>query len=484
MKRFFTSLLLVLIMGFKAFTAPTAYLSYSTFSIPGKGPYLETYLTILGKSISFPKDEAGNYQGTATISIDILLKGKSVAKNAYNLLSQPTKDSLNRPNFIDIQRFPLANGTYDVEITVSDPKSTDKPVTVKEKVTVNYPENTPALSGLQLLESYTKSASPSILTKSGYDLMPYNSDFFPENMEKISFYAELYNSGTAVAAEDKFLLESYIRSYESKRKMSAFGRFSKESPMPVNVVLSEFDIKELPSGNYELVIEMRDKTNKLICSTRKFFQRRNPSVQLSLNDLETVATENTFVDKMNNKDTLKEFVRCLRPISDKNEITHAENIIKAGNTDMMKRFILTFWQKRNNLAPEEEWKNYYVQVLAVNKAFGSQIEKGYLTDRGRVYLQYGSPDSRQQYLHESSSYPYEIWQYNKVKKQTNRRFVFFDPELVNDYRLLHSDALGETYEPRWQIRLRAKDHVDPNLDNNKAPGIYGNNPDDNFNNPK
>ncbi len=483
MKRYLF-LLLITIGGFAAHSAPTAYFSYTVFNVPGKGPYVETYLTIIGNTVSFPKNTSGSYQGTVTISMNAVKGDKSLDQRKYNLLSQPTADSLTPPNFTDIQRFFLENGEYTFNITVSDAAAGDQTFSTAEKIVVNVPEDKPSFSSIEFVENYSKSSTPSILTKSGLDLVPYNSDFFPENMGSVIYYAELYNAAKVIPEGDKFLIEAYIRDFERKRKFTQFGRFTKETPQEANVVFSEIDLKELGSGNFELVIEMRDKENKLICSTSKFFQRRNRNVQLSLSSIETVEIENTFVSKISGKDTLMEYMRCVRPISEKSEITHAENILKTGDIEMMKKFVFTFWQKRNNVDPEGEWLRYFEQVKAVNRSFGNQIEKGYLTDRGRVYLQYGTPDNRNIYVHESSSYPYEIWQYNKLRKQSNRKFVFYDPELLNNYKLLHSDALGEPYEPRWQIRLRSRDHVNPNIDKESAPGIYGNNPDDNFRNPK
>lgn len=90
--------------------------------------------------------------------------------------------------------------------------------------------------------------------------------------------------------------------------------------------------------------------------------------------------------------------------------------------------------------------------VEVVKEFSTSIRKGYNTDRGRVYLQYGPPDNRTQMPHEPSAYPYEIWQYYKVKGQSNRRFIFYNPDLVtNDFKLIHSDALGEIMNDQWQL---------------------------------
>jgi hypothetical protein len=118
--------------------------------------------------------------------------------------------------------------------------------------------------------------------------------------------------------------------------------------------------------------------------------------------------------------------------------------------------------------------------------------KGYFTDRGRVYLQYGPPDAQQQVANEPDTYPYEIWQYYRIKDpqtgqfQTNKRFVFWNKDLDgNCYKLLHSDVRGELRDNRWQMRLKARTQNNVNLDvENPNMNTYGTGIDDLFTNPR
>ena len=86
--------------------------------------------------------------------------------------------------------------------------------------------------------------------------------------------------------------------------------------------------------------------------------------------------------------------------------------------------------------------------------YGSSIKKGYVSDRGRVYLQYGAPDNTVRSVFSNDTYPYEIWHYYVLGNQRDKRFVFYNPELTgNDFFLLHSDAKGEIYTVNWQYKL-------------------------------
>ena len=73
-----------------------------------------------------------------------------------------------------------------------------------------------------------------------------------------------------------------------------------------------------------------------------------------------------------------------------------------------------------------------------------------MTDRGRVYLQYGPPNSRNKVDNYAASLPYEIWHYYKLENQTNKKFVFVNSDFAtNEYRLEYSNVFGEVSNAEW-----------------------------------
>ena len=57
---------------------------------------------------------------------------------------------------------------------------------------------------------------------------------------------------------------------------------------------------------------------------------------------------------------------------------------------MLQNYFYRFWHDRDPFNTEQSWKNYYNIVKLVNKEFTNGIIDGHLTDRGRIYLSYGS----------------------------------------------------------------------------------------------
>ncbi|MFH1319936.1 MAG: GWxTD domain-containing protein [Bacteroidota bacterium] len=474
-----------------------AFFSYAKFLSSETGPYLEIYLAIDGNSIVYTKNDPGKFQGA--IEVSLMFKQRDTIRyfDKYNLLSPEiiSKDS-SKTNFIDQQRIPLPNGVYDFEIQIADKnKSTTDTVqdnsvssrgfNHREVIIMDFSENIISLSDIELVESYNKSTKQNILTKSGYDLLPYITNFFPQSINKLIFYAEAYNSRDVLGADGKYLINYYIETYENKIPFNRYKRFIRQTAKDVNVIFNEFSIEELPSGNYNLVIEVRDRENKLLTNKKIFFQRSNSSCELNIEDYSAIDVTNTFVDNITDKDTLAEYIRSLAPISSKTEKIFTNNQIKTSDLEMMQRFFLHFWNKRNNIDPENLWKKYLNEVNKVNDQYGTRIKKGYETDRGRIYLQYGLPNSISKVDHEPNSYPYEIWHYYKIEDQTNVKFVFLDTDLaINDYTLIHSNAIGEINDPSWQYQTQKRDTPFNNIDILEAPDHYGGKAKDYYQNPR
>jgi hypothetical protein len=123
-------------------------------------------------------------------------------------------------------------------------------------------------------------------------------------------------------------------------------------------VVASFDISQLPSGNYNLVIQMISKENKILAKQKVFFQRSNPAADKKWDEIAKVDLNGSFIEPYKNMDSLKEFVRCLFPISNQIEWDKALTVLEKSDSKELKQYIVTFWQNRNSLDPEMEWKKY------------------------------------------------------------------------------------------------------------------------------
>jgi GWxTD domain-containing protein len=149
----------------------------------------------------------------------------------------------------------------------------------------------------------------------------------------------------------------------------------------------------------------------------------------------------------------------------------------------MRKHIQAFWKYTAKNSPYESWIKYKNQIYLVERSFGNNFQEGFETDRGRVYLKYGSPSSINARETSPTEYPYEIWIYDKIGAFSNKRFVFYNPDLVNNaYRLLHSDMLGELKNPSWQQILVKRNTMNGDVDspNKFNQRVWGGNSNDLF----
>ena len=489
----FSHIFIVCLLGF-LFLSPAlhakklqVFFSYSTFNSPDGGPYIETYLSVVGNSVQFVPTTNGKFKGSLQV-IMIFKKGDEIVNfDKYELSSPEMEDTTNVDfAFIDQQRYLLPNGEYNFEIQIGDMNSETKPYISFQPLVVNYPSDEVMVSGIQLVESFKKSEETTILTKSGYDLIPYHTNFYPEDIDKLTFYAEIYNSNTVLGLDDKYLVSYYISTIDIDTPLPKYVRYKKETAAPVNILLSEFNISEMPSGNYFLIIEVKNKENKRLSINKLFFQRSNPKIQLSLDGMATLNLNKTFAGRITNMDTITEYIQYLAPISDNQELSFAMAHVESSDIETLQKYFYKFWFNRNNLEPEKAWLQYLNEVNKVNLAYSTPITKGYDSDRGWAYLKYGAPNAISESYNEPSAYPYEIWHYYELKNgQRNKKFVFYTVDIAtNDFRQIHSDVTGELANYRWQQIINGR--IDPgfNLDNGAAADGWGGNSKRYFDTPR
>jgi len=459
-----------------------AYFSSCAFNTPDNQPYLETYISVVGNTVVFKKNNLGKYKGEVEVGMLFLKGEKIVASKKYTLTSPELNDTIDRPNFIDVQRFSLDRGEYNFELSIKDRNRDSKPYLLKKKIVIDFNDVLVNMSDVELLTSAAKSTAKSTVVKNGSELLPYMADFFyPENVNEIMFYSEIYNTSKVLGDSSKFLVNYYIEGYENKNPLPQYTAFKKEISRPVNVLMSKFNITELKSGNYNLVITVKNNKNEVVAQKKAFFQRKNKTPDNTPTNLSNVVVENTFASKISNKDTLSDYIRSVRPIAGDAEKDFIDRQIKNGDVKLMQQFFYNFWQSRSPLNTEQSWNDYHLLVKTVNKQFGTFTRRGYETDRGRVYLQYGAPIQKDVSAMDPNSYPHEIWQYDRLidktglqPNQTNKQFIFYCNEIAtNNYELLHSTASGEIKDPQWRMRLHGRVVQSNDYENNNPPRHFG-----------
>jgi GWxTD domain-containing protein len=437
-----------------------AYFDYASFYAPGVGTYVETYLAFAGNSLHYILTNDSALE--ASVEVTMIFKNVDEIKEfrKFKVLSPPLPDTATIfPSFIDLQRIAIPQGIYNFDLIIRDNYAPDSILPFKKSVllSVDIPTTELSIGGIEFVERYNASTKDNIFVKSGYEYIPFVADYFPKQIDYLRFYTEVYNAANELGPLEDFLVMFHIENYNTSKPIKDFSSFQKQKAQNVNIIFKEISIRNLPTGNYYLVIELRDRENKQRLISKKFFQRQNVAIKQKQIDLTEIEVAHTFVSNFVSKDTLAMYLSALRPICDVSEDRFIDNQLQAGNLRLMQQFFYNFWAIRNESNPEYAWSEYRQYLNIVEQRYANNQNHGFDTDRGRVFLQYGPPNSIIEERNEGGAYPYEIWHYYKIADQTDKKFIFYNKSLLkNDYTLLHSNMKGELSNAVWEDELYSR----------------------------
>ncbi len=441
--------------------------SYATFKSPQQN-YVEIYLHVMGGTVDFVPVEGQEGKLQAAVDVVLMFKqGETIVKfDKYRLNSPYTEQAI---NFIDLKRYSLQNGHYDLEVSFRDVHNDENHKQYNTSFNILFSEYKLEQSDIQLLASYKKAEEEdrSPLIKNGLYLecLPYN--FYDKNTSKLIFYNEIYNA-------DKTIGEDFMVSYSIERvkgngdtETVKIGH-KRRKPNPICVLLLQMDIATLPSGNYNLVLEVRDRSKALLSKKSIFFQRSNPYLNASGETMaEGVASHEEFVSRLSNEE-LRYSIKAIAPLVDLQDGELVNLLIKDNDPKAMRLYLFSFWATQNPTNPKKAYDDFMKVAHYADETFNSGFGYGFESDRGYIFIKYGAPDDIVTEENEPSAPPYQIWIYNDFPytKQTNVKFLFYDPSLsVGGYVLLHSTARGEINNPRWEVELYrdAPNEIDGNF---------------------
>ncbi len=457
---------------------------------------IEYYVTVDGASVRYARTPGG-FEARVALTLTVADSVGGIRKAQKFLLRSPTiadTGAARRP-FRLHERIGVANGRHTLGFTAIDQvrgAGADE-VRLELPLVAGYQASKGVqVSDIQLLESFQKTDKPDEFTKSGLALTGRVTDFYPQEVEMLKFYAEIYHAAGALPAGASLTLRYRIRLLDGAAPVVVGEKKVQQPAAPVNVVLTQLNLGAVPSGNCELVVEAVAPDGRVLGSAVRSFQRSNPGLPVpgEAEDLvkraqATSADElkGTFVADLDST-KLPHYLLSLRPVCTNVEAAFSESLAKTGTARQQRAYLFHFWKKQSQTEAAERWADYKHRIEYVDQAFGNPTFRAYETDQGRVYLQYGAPDQLftertdpQRASANSDGRPYQIWNYYKLKNltsisnQTNRQFVFFQRNLGDPSpRLIHSNAIGERVDTNWRAQVGDKFSGNSRFDRNSGSG--------------
>ncbi len=449
-----------------------AYLQTKQLYAPTIGSYVEIHTQFSAPSLKYKTLENGGLQAEIFYHLVVQKGTETVKEIGFKLLSPVMLDATIE-DFYDIQLINLEPGEYSCSIELADLIANNESIKSKFKMVIEAPKSKAFLSDIIVAEVANPSKEQTVFTKSEYDIIPRLASFYTPDMSSLPIYIEAYNLNN-----DKGLtLDYYIENQETKKSIPQSIKSIAVTTNEVTPFLFPIDISKIGTGKYKLIIELRQENGEIITSKNYVFDRQN-DLEISL-DTKTIVLDPSFQNSVS-KDSIRFYLSSVLPICppSQQKFLLKELKDKTLKEEQMRKLLQAFWVETAPTNTTEAWLAYKRQVLFVEQNFRTSYMAGFDTDRGRVYLQYGAPSRTHNREMSSSELPWEIWEYNKIGNFSNRKFLFYNPDLVsNHYNLLHSDMLGELKNPRWEYELNKRNTVNGSVDdpNEYKLNSWGNN---------
>jgi len=283
--------------------------------------------------------------------------------------------------------------------------------------------------------------------------LPYN--YYHRNLDILRFYTEIY--GTNEVFEGPYLLRYAIETVFGNGNTKEFCKaFKKRPSASIDPVLLQLDITDLPSGNYNLVVDVMNREMETLSTRKIFFQRSNPDLRIKeIEQVQLTSAKEKFTDGLE-FDDLEYSIRALLMNVPDAEVEVLNIMMKEKSLAGMRQYLFSYWHRYNPVDPQTSYEEYMAVARAVDRTYQSGFRHGFETDRGWMFMKYGKPSDVVTVVDEPSAPPYEIWVYYEIDRprQNNVKFLFYNPSLgPGDFLLLHSTARGELTNPNWEAEL-------------------------------
>lgn len=333
----------------------------------------------------------------------------------------------------------LPPGDYQAEAVVVDLES-------KASSEANFPIHVPAYTTDTLMLSQVEfgydvvnlagdtTVSPmDVLVKNGQKVYPDCRGLVGTGRPRLFFYSEIYNLDFDPGRENSYeMVLSFIPN--DSTPVIVANRQTLTKPGRDAVLATGVNMRDVPLGAYDLRIDITDLATGQTASTEKPFWRVAPPLDsLSPEDEQRVREIIAYIAR---PEEMERFDR-LNPVGKRN-------------------FLIQFWKERDPTpeTPENEFKEEHFRRLNyANEKYSvgyGNVEDGWRTDMGRVYIIYGPPSHTERFPFTPERPAAEQWFYDHLSGQGQVYFLFIDENGYGEYNMVHSTARGERRDPHWE----------------------------------
>ncbi|PID29537.1 MAG: hypothetical protein CR982_02405 [Candidatus Cloacimonadota bacterium] len=432
-------ILIVLIFIVALYSKPKFYLDYKDFRIFGKEYSLvEFYLSIPNYSLKF-----NNLEASFSVSIKVLQNGEIIASDFWGekvvvKSNNETKSIVETPT---ITKLVLKPGIYSLNVEVKDLNSKEsESLSISESSSLfkveNY--NNAKISSIDLCSSIDiDKNSDEYFGKNGLFLLPNPRKIYGTRKPFLYYYNEFYNLST----QEEYSVNWVIKNSKSEIVSSGEPKFfTPEDEFRINS--GRVKVHNLKTGMYTFILLLKSPSGKEFKREVGFTTYRHVD-KIAKDVTKGVDKVESTITKLNSREVEEEFNQVMSIATEREK-----NIGKKLSKDGIRNFLIGYWKKKEKVLPGIRAKFLYLVELA-NSRYGSEFNKGWKSDRGRILIKYGKPDRKDISSLSGDKRDHEIWEYFN----TGFKYVFLDKHGNGRYKLIHSDNPNEISDENWKSKL-------------------------------
>ena len=130
-------------------------------------------------------------------------------------------------DFYDLRKYALEPGIYTYELVIKDAYSGEE-VSGEQGIKIETTaDNTIGFSDIEFIQDAYPSEEKNNFTKNGFFMLPYLTNYFPPEMDKIAFYFEIYNANKVLEDKEAYLLTYSITDRQTQKEVDGIFKFQK-----------------------------------------------------------------------------------------------------------------------------------------------------------------------------------------------------------------------------------------------------------------
>ncbi len=340
-------------------------------------------------------------------------------------------------------------GIYSAHITILDVVSKKKGDFFIDKILVgkSSQKNGINMSGLNSAFSaeYVGDDSTKInplIYKNGYNLLINPVSAFTNSDKLIYIYGEIYNLEYNDESRTKYQLIVNALDKDNNIYQMYGSRLSKK-PGSSAVFVEKIDIAGWHNGVYSLEVIAVDLATQVADTSYLPISIVSPQeVVLAAQNISNTA------DPYNNL-TMKQKIQLVRYLLTMEQERTLNNLGDKGKENFLKAIWAehdpTPSSRQNEFREDLIYRFHYSNNSFSTNEFKSD---GWNTDRGRIFMQYGMWEERDDNEAPRTERAFEVWYYHSIKGG-GATFIFEDYYGDDRYPLVHSSVSGEVYSKKW-----------------------------------